>query len=128
MPTEAEWEKAARGNDQRKYPWGNTEPTSLHCNYNSSHTTQVGQYSPNGDSPYGCSDMAGNVYEWCSDWYNRDYYTGSPYSNPQGPSAGDSRVSRGGCYGSAENSLRCANRYDESPENGDGWTGFRCAR
>ena len=71
LPSEKEWEKATAGTDGRQYPWGNAEPTRNLCNfnYNVGHTTPVGTYSPQGDSPYGCADMAGNVWEWCSDEY-----------------------------------------------------------
>ena len=114
LPTEAEWEKAARGTGRRSYPWGNTSVTGQKANFcdincekkwkesfsddTYSHTSPVGSYE-NGKSPFGCYDMAGNVSEWCSDWYKKDYYKNSSMRNPYGPSRGKYRVHRGGsCY------------------------------
>ena len=99
LPTEAQWEKAARGTDQRMFPWGNETPNSNLCNINMyiGKTSPVGSY-PSGVSPYGIHDMEGNVYEWCFDWFDSNYYSSSPKNNPQGPSTGTSRTMRGGCW------------------------------
>jgi len=97
LPTEAQWEKAARGYDQRRFPWGNATPTCLTTNYNrcNAGTMPVGSFSSD-ISPYGVYDMGGNVHEWCEDLYDAAYYSTSPRDNPTGASAGDKRVYRGG--------------------------------
>jgi formylglycine-generating enzyme required for sulfatase activity len=126
LPTEAEWEKAARGTDGRIFPWGDENPTDKLAQFGRvGQTVPVGSF-PNGASPYGALDMAGNANEWVSDWFDIDYYADSPDSNPTGPSTGTKRVLRGGSYYSNVSLLRTSSRVWIWPDSAYRDYGFRC--
>ncbi len=132
LPSEAQWEKAARGaSNTRAFPWGDAAPTCTLANggvsgYCAGDTAAVGSY-PAGASPYGALDMAGNVAEWVNDWYGATYYSSSPGANPPGPATGTRRVLRGGGWDEFQGrALRAAARDSALPSYQDENLGFRC--
>ena len=134
LPTEAEWEKSARGTDGRLYPWGNQVASkelanfALGARFSYSQVLMPVQSYEQGKSPYGLYQMAGNVGEWVQDWYGTNYYELSPERNPQGPEQGQFKVLRGGSWSDLPKYLLTYGRFKLPPETRNSYTGFRCAK
>ena len=134
MPTEAEWERSAKGIEGRKYPWGNEPPDEKRSNFGNccfiqkgKVLSQVGSFEQ-GASPEGIYDLGGNVAEWVYDWYDKKYYSKSPYKNPKGPKKGKYHVIRGGAWNSLPVYLRSSSRYGDSDAKDYYGIGCRCAK
>lgn len=129
LPSEAEWEKAARGEKAQRYPWGDEAPSCERARYQGcgEGTVPVGSLAA-GASPYGALDLAGNVWEWTADWHHPDYYAIGPEKNPPGPFEGDKKVVRGGAHSYSVELVDAASRTYDKPDRAFDHVGFRCAR
>ena len=129
LPTDAQWERAARGDRNCRYPWGDQPPDETRANFEGRYgdTTPVGQFAPN---PFGLYDMAGNVYDWCLDWYSYDYVKTAPVRDPAGPENGTHKILRGASYGRWADDdqalVHCAFKHKWEPNESSAVWGFRC--
>jgi formylglycine-generating enzyme required for sulfatase activity len=134
LPTETEWERAARGGDERKFPWGNEPPNEERARFLKRYqnpvykdgVAPVGSH-PKGASPFGIHDLAGNAWEWVADWFSESFPR-SEARNPQGPKSGKSKVLRGGGWYDPPERLTTTRRMHAPPEHRDDSVGFRCAK
>jgi sulfatase modifying factor 1 len=134
LPTEAEWERAAKGLTNRIHPWGNEPATQKMANFGRCCFIMKGEilqktgYYEDGKTPEGVYDMGGNIAEWVHDWYDKNYYESSPYKNPKGPDKGKYHTIRGGAWNSVSDYMRSSNRYGHDDAKDFYGIGCRCAR